>query len=87
MSFAYVGVEEDVMGAVQLVVLIVFAFGLVGKFLDRTSTGASGEDGIYLSLCSLEGQPFVIIRDHVVIIVNSKLISMHISNIMFWVLL
>ena len=58
-----------------------FSFGLISILRDRTSSGASGEDGIYLSLGGLEGHWFVIVsvRDHVAIVVNSKLISMHIK--------
>ena len=60
---------------------ILFAFGLIGKFLDRTSSSASGKNGIDLLLCGLDCHRFVhyVMRDHVVIIVNSKLISMHIK--------
>ena len=59
--------------------LVIFLPGWVGKFFDRTSSGASGKDGIYLLLCGLEGHRFVILRDQGVIIINSKLISMHIK--------
>ena len=33
--------------------LVVFAFGLIGKFLDRTSSSASGKNDTCLSLCGL----------------------------------
>ena len=56
-----------------------FAFGLIDKFLDRTSSGASGKNDIYLLLCGLEAYRFIVVRDYFVIIVNSKMISMHIK--------
>ena len=59
--------------------IMVFTFGLIDKFLDRTSCGTSGENGIYLSLCGLEGYRFIVVRDYFVIIVNSKMISMYIK--------
>ena len=64
---------------------ILFAFGLIGKFLlDKTSSSiASGKDGIHLSLCGLDCRQHVIIRNHVVIDINSKLIFMHIKYYMW----
>ena len=59
--------------------IIVFSFGSFGKGLDSTTSSASGKNGIYLSLCRLKGYWFVQVRDHVVVIINSKLISMHIK--------
>ena len=59
--------------------IIAFSFGLVGKFLDRTSGGASSKNGIYLSLYGLEGHRFVIVRNHIIIIISSKLVTMHIK--------
>ena len=74
------------MGVLREEKLVIFLLGSVGKFLDRTSSGASGEDSIYLSLCGLEGHPFVIVRDHVVIVVNSKLISVSIKYYLWGVI-
>ena len=59
--------------------IMLFTFGLIDKFLDRTSCGTSGENGIYLFLCGLEGYWFIVVRDYFVIIVNSKMISMYIK--------
>ena len=63
--------------------LIVFAFGLIGKFLDRTSSSAFGKNGIYLSLYGLSGRELfvIIIQDDIVILRNFKSITtMHIDH-------
>ena len=71
--------EGCTIGLLRKEEIVVSLLGLFGKFLDRTSGGASGENGIYLSLCGLDCHWFVHLGDPVVIIVNSKLISMHIN--------
>ena len=67
--------------------LVLFSFGLIGILCDRTRSGASGEDGIYLLLCSLEGHRFVIIRDHDVVKLSIVNWFRYISNITFGVFL
>ena len=61
---------------------ILFAFGLIDKFLDNTSSIASDKDGIHLSLCGLDFHQRVIIRNHVVINIKSKLIDFHAYQIL-----
>ena len=60
-----------------------FVFGLIRKFLDRTSSIVSGKDGIDLSLCGLDCDWRVItisIGDYVVI-VNFERVAIYISII------
>ena len=62
--------------------LIVFSFGLIRILRDRTSSGASGEDGIYLSLRGLYGHGSVInivTGDDVVILVDFERVAIHIN--------
>ena len=65
--------------------LVVFAFGLISKFLCRTSSSTSDKDGIYLSLCGLDGYGFVVViiimGDDIIVVVNSKCITIYISII------
>ena len=62
--------------------LVVFAFGLISKFLCRTSSSTSDKDGIYLSLCGLDGYGFVVViiimGDDIIVVVNSKCITIYI---------
>ena len=65
--------------------LVVFAFGLISKFLCRTSSSTSDKGGIYLSLCGLDGYGFVVViiimGDDIIVVVNSKCITIYISII------
>ena len=65
--------------------LVAFAFGLISKFLCRTSSSTSDKDGIYLSLCGLDGYGFVVViiimGDDIIVVVNSKCITIYISII------
>ena len=58
-------------------------FGLISKFLDRTSNNISSKDGIDLLLCGFRSHVFVIVTigNYIIIIVNSKSVSICISNI------
>ena len=39
--------------------LVIFAFGLIGKVVDGASRSVAGKDGVYLSLCCLDGYGLV----------------------------
>ena len=62
--------------------LIIFAFGLIGKVVDGSSSSAAGKNGINLSLCGLDCDGLVviiIIIGECIVRVNFKHVAIHIN--------